>query len=99
LFLGSFGFSSLSELSRLNHWERATDRSKHYKMSLSPPIRRLSFASSNSKREEDLINAYEAEEEKIINLLSRKLEKVSKSYSPVTVIVLNAISFERRRLN
>lgn len=45
-------------------------------MSLSPPIRRLSTASSNSKREEDLINAYEAEEEKIINLLSRKLEKL-----------------------
>jgi len=47
-------------------------------MSLSPPIRRLSGASSggSSKREEDLINAYEAEEERIINLLSRKLEKV-----------------------
>ncbi|KAI9507848.1 hypothetical protein F5148DRAFT_1201549 [Russula earlei] len=47
-------------------------------MSLSPPIRRLSGASSasSSKREEDLINAYEAEEERIINVLSRKLEKV-----------------------
>ena len=47
-------------------------------MSLSPPIRRLSSASSGSsnKREEDLINAYEAEEERIINVLSRKLEKV-----------------------
>lgn len=47
-------------------------------MSLSPPIRRLSNASSGSsnKREEDLINAYEAEEERIINVLSRKLEKV-----------------------
>jgi len=47
-------------------------------MSLSPPVRRLSSASSvsNSKREEDLINAYEAEEERIINVLSRKLEKV-----------------------
>lgn len=47
-------------------------------MSLSPPIRRLSTASSGSsnKREEDLINAYEAEEERIINVLSRKLEKV-----------------------
>jgi hypothetical protein len=47
-------------------------------MSLSPPVRRLSTTStgSSSKREEDLINAYEAEEEKIINLLSRKLEKV-----------------------
>jgi hypothetical protein len=43
-------------------------------MSVSPPIRRLS---TSSKREEDLINAYEAEEERIINLLSRKLEKVS----------------------
>jgi hypothetical protein len=47
-------------------------------MSLSPPIRRLSSAGSgtSSKREEDLINAYEAEEERIINVLSRKLEKV-----------------------
>ena len=47
-------------------------------MSLSPPIRRYSTASSgsSSKREEDLINAYEAEEERIINVLSRKLEKV-----------------------
>lgn len=42
-------------------------------MSISPPIRRLS---TSSKREEDLINAYEAEEERIINILSRKLEKV-----------------------
>ena len=48
-----------------------------YLMSLSPPIRRLSAASTSSKREEDLINAYEAEEERIINVLSRKLEKVS----------------------
>ncbi|KAF8268324.1 hypothetical protein EI94DRAFT_1800559 [Lactarius quietus] len=47
-------------------------------MSLSPPIRRLSISSSasSSKREEDLINAYEAEEERIINVLSRKLEKL-----------------------
>lgn len=43
-------------------------------MSLSPPIRRLSV--SSTKREEDLINAYEAEEERLINLLSRKLEKL-----------------------
>lgn len=45
-------------------------------MSDSPPVRRLSTASSSSKREEDLINAYEAEEERIINVLSRKLEKL-----------------------
>ncbi|KAG9218000.1 hypothetical protein CCMSSC00406_0010417 [Pleurotus cornucopiae] len=45
-------------------------------MSLSPPIRRLSSASSSS-RQEDLINAYEAEEERIINILSRKLEQAS----------------------
>ena len=45
-------------------------------MSLSPPIRRLSTSTSASKREEDLINAYEAEEERIINILSRKLEQV-----------------------
>ena len=43
-------------------------------MSLSPPLRRLSSAGSSSK--ESLINAYEAEEERIINVLSRKLEKV-----------------------
>jgi len=43
-------------------------------MSLSPPIRRLSTASASSKQE-DLINAYEAEEERIINVLSRKLEQ------------------------
>ncbi|KAA1478148.1 hypothetical protein DENSPDRAFT_861789 [Dentipellis sp. KUC8613] len=48
-------------------------------MSVSPPVRRLSTASTSStqsKREEDLINAYEAEEERIINVLSRKLEKL-----------------------
>jgi len=46
-------------------------------MSFSPPplIRRLSAASANSKQE-DLINAYEAEEERIINVLSRKLEQL-----------------------
>ncbi|KDQ10466.1 hypothetical protein BOTBODRAFT_36170 [Botryobasidium botryosum FD-172 SS1] len=42
----------------------------------------MSFPSSNggsglsSKHEEDLINAYEAEEERIINVLSRKLERL-----------------------
>ncbi|KAI0044318.1 hypothetical protein FA95DRAFT_285370 [Auriscalpium vulgare] len=45
-------------------------------MSMSPPVRRLSTTSNGSKREEDLINAYEAEEERIINVLSRKLEKL-----------------------
>ena len=44
-------------------------------MSHSPPLRRLSEASSTSSKE-SLINAYEAEEERIINILSRKLEKV-----------------------
>lgn len=43
--------------------------------SSSPPLRRrLSDASSR----EDLINAFEAEEERIINVLSRKLEQVSR---------------------
>lgn len=46
-------------------------------MSLSPPLRRLSSTNSSSK--ESLINAYEAEEERIINILSRKLEKVCAS--------------------
>jgi hypothetical protein len=46
-------------------------------MSVSPPVWRYpQAATSSGKREEDLINAYEAEEEKIINVLSRKLEKV-----------------------
>ncbi|OCH91282.1 hypothetical protein OBBRIDRAFT_775434 [Obba rivulosa] len=48
-------------------------------MSLSPPIRRLS--STNSSSREDLINQYEAEEERIINILSRKLEQASPSAS------------------
>ena len=47
-------------------------------MADSPPIRRLSTASASS-RQEDLINAYEAEEERIINVLSRKLEKVRRT--------------------
>jgi hypothetical protein len=50
-------------------------------MSVSPPIRRLS---SSSKREEDLINAFEAEEERILHVLSRKLEKVCVAWSPIT---------------
>lgn len=58
-------------------------------MSFSPPLRRLSEASTSSR--ESLINAYEAEEERIINILSRKLEKVSPRYpSPVA-------RFNRRR--
>lgn len=42
------------------------------------PVRRFSTASPTNqlKREETLINAYEAEEERIINVLSRKLEQV-----------------------
>ncbi|KAF7323624.1 hypothetical protein MKEN_00583000 [Mycena kentingensis (nom. inval.)] len=43
-------------------------------MSISPPIRRLSV--SSVARQEDLINAYEAEEERIINVLSKKLEQL-----------------------
>lgn len=49
-------------------------------MSLSPPLRRLSSTNSSSK--ESLINAYEAEEERIINILSRKLEKVCPCIPP-----------------
>ncbi|KAI0036227.1 hypothetical protein K488DRAFT_76131 [Vararia minispora EC-137] len=62
-------------------------------MSLSPPIRRLS-SSSVSKREEDLINAYEAEEERIINVLSRKLEKVTRSAAAVPRIHLQEEKIE-----
>ncbi|KIJ15078.1 hypothetical protein PAXINDRAFT_169284 [Paxillus involutus ATCC 200175] len=42
------------------------------------PIRRFASASptNNLKREENLINAYEAEEERITNVLSRKLEQL-----------------------
>ncbi|KAF9527411.1 hypothetical protein CPB83DRAFT_394877 [Crepidotus variabilis] len=52
-------------------------------MSFSPPAQRLSNAGcsvsgdpSVRKHEEELINAYEAEEERIINVLSRKLEQL-----------------------
>lgn len=45
-------------------------------MSYSPPPRRLAMPTSTSKHEEDLINAYEAEEERLVNIISRKLEKV-----------------------
>jgi len=45
-------------------------------LSSSPVLRRLSTSTSGDPREE-LINAYEAEEERIINVLSRKLEQVS----------------------
>ncbi|CDO70177.1 hypothetical protein BN946_scf184774.g5 [Trametes cinnabarina] len=43
-------------------------------MSVSPPVRRFSSTSSSSR--EDLIYQYEAEEERIINILSRKLEQL-----------------------
>ena len=76
-------------------------------MSLSPPIRRLSSASSvsSNKREEDLINAYEAEEERIINVLSRKLEKVrplaihleGRSFTQPDATTI--LSFRKRRLS
>ncbi|KAI9602396.1 hypothetical protein H4Q26_001685 [Puccinia striiformis f. sp. tritici PST-130] len=33
-------------------------------------------AASNSKQQEDLINALEAEEERLVNTLTRKLEKL-----------------------
>lgn len=47
-------------------------------MSSSPILRRLSTSTSTSgDPKEDLINAYEAEEERIINVLSRKLEQVN----------------------
>ncbi|KAF8496982.1 hypothetical protein JB92DRAFT_2746006 [Gautieria morchelliformis] len=46
-------------------------------MSSSPMLRRLSSSTSTSgDPKEDLINAYEAEEERIINVLSRKLEQL-----------------------
>ncbi|KAJ6491257.1 hypothetical protein C8R47DRAFT_1122095 [Mycena vitilis] len=43
-------------------------------MSISPPIRRLSVSSMT--KQEELINAYEAEEERIMNVLSKKLEQL-----------------------
>lgn len=49
-------------------------------MSASPPTRLYLASDSNissaNKDQEDLINAYEAEEERITNVLSRKLEQV-----------------------
>jgi len=63
-------------------------------MSLSPPVWRYPQANTSaSKREEDLINAYEAEEEKIINVLSRKLEKVC-----ITVICSTQLHLARLEL-
>lgn len=50
-------------------------------MSLSPPVRRYSNPHS---RQEELINAYEAEEERIINVLSRKLEQV-RDMDPISI--------------
>lgn len=41
---------------------------------MSPPIRRLSVSSMT--KQEELINAYEAEEERIMNVLSKKLEQL-----------------------
>lgn len=57
--------------------EKASEKDDDDSMSDSP-IRRFSTASPTNhlKREETLINAYEAEEERIINVLSRKLEQV-----------------------
>ena len=60
-------------------------------MSFSPPQRIRSAASATTKQE-DLINAYEAEEERIINVLSRKLEQVSCS-SNLILIVLSLLFF------
>lgn len=51
-------------------------------MSLSPPVRRLPitmpFINGRDaiRHEEELINAFEAEEERITNVLYRKLEQV-----------------------
>jgi hypothetical protein len=46
-------------------------------MSVSPPVQRYPQpGASSSKCEEGLINAYEAEEERILNVLSHKLKKV-----------------------
>lgn len=64
-------------------------------MSFSPPQRIRSAASATTKQE-DLINAYEAEEERIINVLSRKLEQVSCS-SNLIVIVLSLPPFTAPR--
>ena len=65
-------------------------------MSVSPPIRRLS---TNSSSREDLIYQYEAEEERIINILSRKLEQVSAILSNRLPRILSssALSCEKRR--
>ncbi|KZV76575.1 hypothetical protein PENSPDRAFT_747466 [Peniophora sp. CONT] len=59
-------------------------------MSLSPPIRRLSTA---SQREEALIYQYEAEEERIINVLSRKLEQLQDEKAELE----NALEAENER--
>jgi hypothetical protein len=45
-------------------------------MSHSPPPH---WQGLSNRKQEELINAYEAEEERIINVLSRKLEQVRSS--------------------
>lgn len=62
----------------------------------SPPYMRL--PSSGRQHEEELINAYEAEEERILNTLSRKLEQVKTcSLLPFTRTTDNSFLFLRRR--
>ena len=68
-------------------------------MSLSPPLRRLSSTNSSSK--ESLINAYEAEEERIINILSRKLEKVRhnrQSPHPTTLTTWTVLQLREEKI-
>lgn len=63
------------------------------------PVRRFSTASpvNHLKREESLINAYEAEEERIINVLSRKLEQVC-LFVGFLLFRLSAFCYPARRL-
>lgn len=65
-------------------------------MSSSTSIRRLSTA---SKDQEDLINAYEAEEERLLNVLSRKLEQASLSFLSHTGTSSPCLQLREEKIN
>ncbi|GJJ10709.1 hypothetical protein Clacol_004936 [Clathrus columnatus] len=69
-------------------------------MSSSPILRRLSTSTSTSAdNREDLINAYEAEEERIINVLSRKLEQLREEKISLENTLEAESEFHVNRLN
>ena len=63
-----------------------TNPAANISVSSSPPYMR--FPSNGRQHEEELINHFEAEEERILNTLSRKLEQVSE----VPLVVAAAVA-------